>query len=130
MNKMYKVIKEKYSLSNIKQETEGYVKRCKSCQVNKILRTQRKAPMEITTTAHQPFKKCSLDVVSPLTEPQKGNKYILIFQDELSKFLVACPIQKQDAEKIARKFVTHIILKMGTPKTVLTDQCTNFMSEI
>jgi hypothetical protein len=55
---------------------------------------------------------------------------ILIFQDELSKFLVPCSMQKQDAEMIAREFVTHIILKMGTPKTVLTGQGTNFMSEI
>jgi hypothetical protein len=85
--------------------------------------------MEITTTAHQPFEKCWLDIVGPLTKTHKGNKCILTFQDVLSKFLVACPIQKQDAETIANEFVTHIILKMGTPKTVLTDQGTNFMSE-
>jgi hypothetical protein len=86
--------------------------------------------MEITTTAHQPFEKFCLDIVGPLTETKKGNKYLLTFQDELSKFLVGCPIQKQDAETIAREFVTHVILKMGTPRTVLTDQGTNFKSEI
>jgi hypothetical protein len=83
-----------------------------------------------TTTAHQPFQKCCLDIVGPLTETQKENKYILTFQDELSKFLVVCQIHKQDAEMTAREFVSHIILKMGMPKSILMDQGTNFMSEI
>jgi hypothetical protein len=61
-----------------------------------------KAPMEITTTARQPFEKCCLDIVGPLTETQAGNKYILTFQDELSKFLVAIPVPRQDAETVAK----------------------------
>ena len=130
MNKTYKAIKQKHSWPNMKKEIEDYVKRCKSCQMNKILRPRRKVLMEITTTASQPFEKCCLDIVGPLTETQTGNKYLLTFQDELSKFLVAIPIRKQDAETVAREFVTHIILKMGTPKTILTDQGSNFLSEI
>jgi hypothetical protein len=130
MNKTYKAIKEKHSWPNMKQEIEDYVKQCKSCQVNKVLCPQRKAPMEITTTANQPFEKCCLDIVGPLTETQKGNKYILTFQDELSKFLVAIPIQRQDAETVAREFVTHITLKLGTPNKILTDQGSNFLSEV
>jgi hypothetical protein len=130
MNKTYKAIKEKYSWPNMKQGIESYIKRCKSCQVNKMLRSRGKVPMEITTTANQPFEKCCLDIVGPLTETQQGNKYILTFQDEFSKFSVAIPIQKQDAEIIAREFVTQIILQIGTPKTILTVQGTNFLSEI
>jgi hypothetical protein len=130
MNKTYKAIKEKYSWNNMKQEIEDYVRQCKSCQVNKIVGSQRKAPMEITTTASQPFEKCCLDIVGPLRETQARNKYILTFQDELSKFLVAIPIQKQDAETVAREFVTHIIPKLGTPANILTDQGSYFLSEV
>jgi hypothetical protein len=54
MNKTYRAIKEKNALPNMRQEIEGYVKWCKSCQVNKILRKRGKVPMEITTTTHQP----------------------------------------------------------------------------
>jgi hypothetical protein len=60
-----------------------------------------------------------------IQDPVPWEYKISSFQDILSKFLVACPIQKRDAETIAKEFVTHIILKMGTPKTVLTDQGTN-----
>lgn len=130
MNRTYKAIKVNHSWPNMKQEIEEYVKKCKSCQVNKILGPRRKAPMEITTTAQKPFEKCCLDIVGPLPETQTGNKYILTFQDELSKFLVAIPISRQDAETVAREFVRQIILRMGTPRKLLTDQGSNFLSEV
>jgi hypothetical protein len=86
--------------------------------------------MEITTTADHPFDKCSLDIVRPLPETEKGNKYILTFQDDLRELVTAIPIPQQDAETIAREFVEHVILKMSTPRQVLTDQGANFLSDI
>jgi hypothetical protein len=54
--------------------------------------------MEITTTAQRPFEKCFLDIVGPLPVTLEGNKYILTFQDDLRKYVVAVPIEKQDAK--------------------------------
>jgi hypothetical protein len=69
-------------------------------------------------------------VVGPLTETALRNKYILTFQDDLSKFLVAVPIPQQDAETIARAFVLNIMLKFGAPAQILTDQGSNFLSDL
>jgi hypothetical protein len=130
MNKTYNAIKTKFFWPNMKKEIEEYVRKCKSCQTNKLLGPKGRAPMEITTTAHVPFEKCSLDIVGPLPETTKGNKYILTFQDDLSKLVTAIPIPQQDADTVAREFVLNIILKMGTPKHLLTDQGANFLSEL
>ena len=130
MNKTYEAIKNRYKWPNMKQEVEEYVKRCAKCQMNKQLRPKSKAPMEITSTADHPFERCALDVVGPLTETDSGNKYILTFQDDLSKFLIAMPIPQQDAETVARKFVLEVVLKFGAPMQVLTDQGSNFLSEL
>jgi hypothetical protein len=65
MNKTYKAIKSKFTWTEMKKEIEDYVKKCKSCQINKLLGPKSKAPMEITTTAEHPFEKCSLDIVGP-----------------------------------------------------------------
>ena len=130
MNKTYEAIKSHYTWPNMKQEIEEYVKRCEKCQVNKRLRPKPKAPMEITSTAERPFERCALDIVGPMTETVSGNKYVLTFQDDLSKFLVAIPIPQQDAETVARKFVLEIALRFGAPTQVLTDQGSNFLSEL
>jgi hypothetical protein len=97
----------------------------KAVKVNKVLGPQIKVPMEITTTANQPFEKCCLNIVGSLRETQKGNKYTITFQDELSKFTVAIPIPRQDAETVEQEFVT-----LGTPSKFLTDQGSNFLSEV
>jgi len=57
MNKTYKSIKSKFNWPNMKREIEKYVKECKKCQVNKLLSSRKRAPMEITSTASYPFEK-------------------------------------------------------------------------
>jgi len=88
--------------------------------------------MKITTTARQPFEKCALDIVGPMTETMSGNKYILTFQDDLSKFIVrvVIPIPQHDAETVAKEFVLNIVLKFGAPAQILTDQGSNFLSDL
>ncbi|PNF17230.1 hypothetical protein B7P43_G05227 [Cryptotermes secundus] len=92
MNKTFKAIKAKFHWSNMRQEVEDYIKKCKSCQINKLLVPKKRAPMEITTTTDHPFDKCCLVIVGPLLETEKGNKYILTFQDDLSKLVTMIPI--------------------------------------
>jgi transposase InsO family protein len=130
MNKTYRAIKTHYTWPNMRREIEEYVKQCKSCQVNKILTLRHKAPMEITTTAEHPFEKCYLDVVGPLPVTQGSNKYIMTFQDDLSKYVIAKPIAQQDAETVARIFVEKVVLIYGTLRILQTDQCANFISEV
>ena len=85
--------------------------------------------MEITITAENPFEKCFMDV-GPLPISQGNNKYILTFQDDLGKYVVAIPIHQQDAETIAKAFVEKIVLIYGTPRILQTDRGANFVSEV
>ena len=69
-------------------------------------------------------------MVGPLPETSSGNKYVLTFQDDLSKYVVAVPIVRQDAETVARAFVEKIVLQYGTRQVIQTDQGANFVSEV
>jgi len=51
VNKTYRAVKAQYTWPKMRRGVEEYVEQCRSCQVNKILTTKHKAPMEITTTA-------------------------------------------------------------------------------
>jgi hypothetical protein len=51
MNKTFREIRKRYEWLNMKQDIEKFMKRCKSCQLNKNLSPRHKAPMEIMTTA-------------------------------------------------------------------------------
>jgi len=69
-------------------------------------------------------------VLTATTLTMKGNKYILTFQDGLSKYIIGVPVHQQDKETVVREFVLHIILKHGTPYVVQSGQSSNFLSEV
>lgn len=108
------------------KDVENYITKCELCQKNKLLR-KNKAPLILTDIADKLFEKCALDIVGPLTITNKGNKYILTFQDNLTKFSKAILIANQEAAAIAKEFTTKIIFEY-IPEKILTDQGTNFLA--
>lgn len=130
MNRTYERLKLYFDWNGMKRDVEQYIKQCVSCQRNKITQNKTKMPLLITTTPEVVFEKCCLDVVGPLPTSQNNMKYLLTFQDELSKYTLAIPIEQQDAPTIAKAFVDNVVLKFGIPQVVLTDQGSNFLSEL
>ena len=114
----------------MKQDIEDYIRKCEVCQKNKITQRKTKLPLQITDTPELVWQNCSMDIVGPLTQTYDSNKYLLTFQDELSKFTLAIPIVQQDTPTVAKVFVEQIVLKFGIPQTLLTDQGSNFLSEL
>jgi len=94
----------------LRKDVERYIARCESCQKNKLSR-KNKVALIITDTPNKPFEKCALDIVGPLTITTNGNKYLLTFQDNLTKFSKAIPILNQEANTINKEFVIKIILE-------------------
>ena len=122
-------IKMTHDWRGMAKDVEEYIRKCEFCQKNKLSR-KIKMPLVITDTPEKPFEKCALDIVGPLTVTESGNKYVLTFQDSLTKFSKAIPVMNQEAATVARAFVTKIVLEHGIPETILTDQGTNFTSEM
>ncbi|KAK9300543.1 hypothetical protein QLX08_006868 [Tetragonisca angustula] len=113
----------------MKKDIRAYVKACLLCQINKTNFKLTKQPIEITTTADQPFERLALDVVGPLPLTETGNKFILTMQDDLTKFSFAEAIPNYKASTIT-KVLTKIITCFGIPKTILSDQGADFMSQL
>ena len=132
MNRTNDRLKLFTSWPGMEQELEEYVRQCETCQKNKIKQNKTKLPMKITTTHEVVWEKCALDIVGPLNQTLDGNKYVLTFQDELSKYVytLAIPIAQQDAMTMAKVSVEEVILKFGIHQMILTDQGSNFLSEI
>ena len=85
--------------------------------------------MKITTTASEPFEKVYIDIVV-LPESDCGNKYALVMQDDLTRYLIVAPMDNQEAETVAKTVVANYICKFGTPLELESDQGSNFMSAV
>ena len=129
ISRTFKKIKTKFTWKNMFKDIFTHVKSCQTCQKNKTYHKSI-APMIITSTSKTPFERISLDLVGPLPISEHNNKYILTFQDDLTKFIQAIPIPIQEASTVSEVYVRKIICVFGNPKTLLTDQGTNFLSEL
>jgi hypothetical protein len=74
----HKAVKSKFLWPNMKREIEEYVKKCKSCQIKKMLGHKNRAPVDIMSTADQLSEKCCIDIVGPLSKTETGNSFIPI----------------------------------------------------
>lgn len=129
-HRTYTRIKQNYKWKNMKKDVKKFIKQCKSCSKNKLDRFKTKQAMEITTTSSKPFEKIFMDVVGPLTLTERGNKFIITLQDDLTKFSKAFAVPNHEAETIARKLVENFICTFGVPQIIVTDQGRDFTSDL
>jgi transposase InsO family protein len=79
----------------------------------------------------RPFERMSVDILGPITPISKqGHRYIIIFVDYFSRYVIAQSIKEADAKTTAKVFIDDVICKHGRPDTLLSDLGSNFMSQL
>ena len=76
-----------------------------------------------------PFDRVGVDVVQ-LPNSSKGNKYVVVFVDYLTKWPEVFPVKDKNSLTIARLLVEHIIPQHGVPSQLLSDRGLAFVSKI
>lgn len=130
ITKTYNRIRQNFYWDNMKTDIQNYINQCLQCQTKKLVRVKTKQPMLITDTPFFSFEKISMDIVGPLPETSKGNSYILTIQDHLTKFSLAIALKSITSVQVADALLKYFICIFGAPKIILTDQGTNFTSNL
>jgi hypothetical protein len=50
----------------MKKDGEEYIRKCESCQKNKITRVNTKLPLQVTTTLDAILQRMNIDIVGPI----------------------------------------------------------------
>jgi transposase InsO family protein len=122
-------IERKFWWPHLKKDVKYHVLSCIPCNQRSPYGKGR-APLQALPSPRKPFEFVALDVVGPLPKTVRENRYILTMIDHFSRYLVMVPMQDQTAETVASVLVKHWILKFGVPAVILSDQGSNFMSEL
>ena len=85
-------IRERYTWPGLRDQITEFIRGCKSCFEQKLVRARTREPMLITYTPAEPFDKVSLDTVGKLPTTPNGNRHILTMQENFSKYCIAVPI--------------------------------------
>ena len=76
-----------------------------------------------------PFSRIAVVIVRPLPHSHAGNRFILAICDYATCYPEAVPLKSVDAEHVAEELV-KLFMRVGVPAEILTDQGSNFMSQL
>ena len=125
----YQKVKHGFYWYRMRTEIENYVRTCRACNLNKMPRKYKKAPMK-KYHAGSPMERVHVDVLGPMNKTPQGNTLILMVVDQFTKWVECYPLPDQTAERVARVVVDEFISRFGCPLSLHTDQGTNFTSNL
>ena len=130
INKTYHKISNHFYWPGLKSDVSKYCKTCHTCQmVGKPNQTIPKAQLQPIPAFDEPFSRILIDCVGPLPLTKSGNEYLLTIMCTSTRFPEAIPLRNIKTKSIVKaliKFFTFV----GLPKSVQSDQGSNFMSGI
>ena len=87
------------------------------------------APLESIPAFDEPLNQVLIDCVGPLQKTKTGNQYLLTIMCASTRFPEAIPLRNIRAATIVQHLIKFFTL-VGLPKTVQSDQGSNFMAGI
>lgn len=104
---------------------------CSSCQLCNPRKSpaSARAPLQLMEVT-RPFQHVGMDILGPLPETERGNRYILVIGDYFTKWKEAFPMKDMEALTIARLLVNEVICRFGVPDSIHADQGRNFESAV
>ena len=129
VNKMLHKLQRRYYWVGLAADVRLWVRRCSTCARLKNPSKKNKAPLQRYRVG-APLERVAMDILGPLPETERGNKYVLVIGDYFTKWIESYPIPDQEAETVARVLVHEFICRYGIPKELHSDQGRNFESKV
>lgn len=125
-NRMVNEAQKKYK--NITQEAIMiYLRLCKSCQMK--LKSGKKGIVVKPILSNEMNSRCQVDLIDMQTNPDGNYKFILVYQDHLTKFVQLRPLNSKTAEEVA-KVLLDIFCIFGAPSILQSDNGREFANKV
>ena len=130
VNKTYHKILNHFYWPGLKADVSNYCKSCHTCQVvGKPNQVIPKAGLQPIPAFDEPFSRIIIDCVGPLPKTKSGNEYLLTIMCASTRFPEAIPLRNIKTKTIVKALVKFFTF-VGLPKSVQSDQGSNFMSGV
>nr|GEW36710.1 reverse transcriptase domain-containing protein [Tanacetum cinerariifolium] len=110
----------------IYKDTHEFVKNCDSCQRQGKISQRDEMPQTSIQTC-EIFDVWGIDFMGPFPS-SRGNKYILVAVDYLSKWVEAKVLPTNDA-RVVCKFLKSLFARFGSPRAIISDRGTHFCND-
>ena len=90
-------LKDRFCWYGMLRDAENYVSTCDPCSRNKLPQHYTRAEM-LKYHAGAPVERVHLDFLGPLPRTARGNEYVLVMDDQFTKWVECIPLPSQTAE--------------------------------
>ena len=119
-----------YHWKSLKNTVQDYVKSCDVCQRTKNSTQKPFGLLQPLSVPTQKWESISMDFITPLPKPARGNAGLFVVVDRLTKLIrIAATPAHVDAPEVARLFHTHVYRHHGLPLEIISDRDPIFMSK-
>ena len=129
VNKMLERVKEKFYWPGCTKDVKDWCRACDLCASRERPTRTPRAPLR-TYNVGATLERVVLDILGPLPDSDRGNKYVLIIGDYFSKWTEAYAIPNQEATTVARVLVEEFLARFSIPRQIHSDQGRNFESKV
>ncbi|GJW36539.1 reverse transcriptase domain-containing protein [Tanacetum coccineum] len=110
----------------IYQDAHTMIKSCDTCQRQGKISQRDEMPQNAIQVC-EIFDVWGIDFMGPFPS-SRGNKYILVAVDYLSKWVEAKALPTNDA-RVVVKFLKSLFARFGTPRAIISDRGTHFCND-
>lgn len=127
VEKTLQKIRQKYNWPNITIDVKEFIDKCEACQYNKP-GTRKPYIYSSPDIPEMPNKKISIDIMGPFEISNRGNRYILVTQDYLTRYIMVEPFIDKSTAAIIKALWYSWLRYFGKPKELLSDNALEFTS--
>ena len=125
----FKILQAGYYWPTLHQDVTRYINQCDQCQRMGKPTQRDEMPLQPQVTLG-PFEKWGMDFVGPINPPSRQRSYIIVCTDYLTKWAETKAIKAATEEKVAEFLRENIFYKFGYPRELVTDQGSQFTSNL
>nr|GFA69164.1 reverse transcriptase domain-containing protein [Tanacetum cinerariifolium] len=121
-----KIFDASFFWPTVYKDAHEFVKNCDSCQWQGKISQRDEMPQNSIQTC-EIFDVWGIDFMGPFPS-SRGNKYILVAVDYLSKWVEAKALPTNDA-RVVCKFLKSLYARFGSPRAIICDRGTHFCND-
>ncbi len=127
--KAFERMHDKYYRPNYFNNVVEFIDRCPSCQFRKDPK-QQPAELLRPIRVYSAFHTVGIDYCGPFVRSSKGNRYVLVAIDHLTKCVETHAVRAATANNAAIFFAEQIVLRHGAPARLISDRETHFINSL
>ena len=128
VRKTYNRVLQHFYWPGLKRDVSKWCKECHTCQLGgKPNQNIPQAPLHPIPAFDEPFSHIIIDCVGPLPKTKSQNEYLLTIMCSSTRFPEAIPLRSIKTNTILKALIKFFTL-FGLPKSIQSDQGTNFMA--